>query len=174
MNPENPDEHQFLLYSAPDGAVKVDVFFKDESVWLTQKAMAELYAVERSVVTKHLRNILASSELQEDSVCAKIAHTAADGKTYSTNYYNRVQFEVMGCVPTPQRGKPCQPRATPWVSNHLATQALKGRPKRFRIRAPFQGLCLSLSENPGRCPGLPWNRPLAFQAGATPASTAEG
>ncbi|MDR2845441.1 MAG: virulence RhuM family protein, partial [Puniceicoccales bacterium] len=80
--------NQFLLYSAPDGAVKVDVFFKDETVWLTQQAMAGLYGIERSVITKHLRNIFTSGELLESSVCANFAHTAADGKKYNTKYYN--------------------------------------------------------------------------------------
>ena len=79
---------QFLLYTAPNGAVKVDVFFKDESAWLTQKALAELFGVDRSVVTRHLRNIFISSELSESAVCAVFAHTAADRKNYRTRYYN--------------------------------------------------------------------------------------
>jgi hypothetical protein len=82
------DTNQFLLYTAPDGGVKVDVFIKDETVWLSQKALAALYGIERSVVTKHLRNIFLSCELQENSVCANFAHTAADGKNYATKYYN--------------------------------------------------------------------------------------
>ena len=79
---------QFLLYTAPDGAVKVDVFFKDETVWLTQKALAELFGVDRSVITKHLRNVFKERELAEESVCALFAQTATDGKTYQTRYYN--------------------------------------------------------------------------------------
>ncbi len=79
---------QFLLYTAPDGAVKVDVYFKDETVWLAQKAIAELFGVDRSVITKHLRNIFKERELVEESVCALFAQTAADGKTYQTRYYN--------------------------------------------------------------------------------------
>ena len=82
------EKSQFLLYTAPDGAVKVEVFYQDETVWLTQKALAELFGVERSVVTKHLRNIIKEGELAENSVCANFAHTAADGKVYPTNYYN--------------------------------------------------------------------------------------
>jgi hypothetical protein len=79
---------QFLLYTAPNGDVKVDVFFKGETVWLVQKAMAELFGVERSVITKHLRNIFKERELVGESVCAVFAQTAADGKTYQTRYYN--------------------------------------------------------------------------------------
>jgi hypothetical protein len=79
---------QFLLYTAPDGAVKVDVFFHDETVWLTQKALADLFGVKRPAITKHLGNIFQTGELAEDSVSSILEHTAADGKTYSTKYYN--------------------------------------------------------------------------------------
>jgi len=79
---------QFLLYTAPDGAVKVDVFFRDETVWLTQKALAELFGVKRPAITKHLLNIFKTGELVEDSVSSILEHTAADGKTYGTKYYN--------------------------------------------------------------------------------------
>ena len=54
----------------------IQVLYKDETVWATQKAIAQLFDVDRSVVTKHLKNIFETAELQQDSVCAKIAHTA--------------------------------------------------------------------------------------------------
>ncbi len=79
---------QFLLYTAPNGSVKVDVFFKDETVWLTQKALAELFGVQRPAITKHLGNTFETGELTENSVCSILEHTAADGKTYSAKYYN--------------------------------------------------------------------------------------
>jgi len=79
---------QFLLYTAPDGAVKVDVFLKNETVWLTQKALAELFGVKRPAITKHLLNIFSTGELAENSVCSILEHTAGDGKTYSAKYYN--------------------------------------------------------------------------------------
>ena len=68
--------------------MRVDVFLKDETVWLTQKALAELFGVQRPAVTKHLRNIFPTGELIEDSVCSILEHTAGDGKTYSAKYYN--------------------------------------------------------------------------------------
>ena len=55
---------------------------------MTQKTMGELFDVDRSVITKHLKNIFTEGELDQNSVCAKFAHTADDGKTYNTNYYN--------------------------------------------------------------------------------------
>ena len=82
------DQNQFLLYTAPDGAVKVDVFFKDETVWLTQKALAELFGVKVPAINKHLKNIFESSELIESSVISILETTAADGKNYQTRYYN--------------------------------------------------------------------------------------
>ena len=78
----------FILYTSNSGDVKVDVFFHNESVWMTQKKMGELFEKDRSVITKHLKNIFDSGELAEESVCASFAHTAADGKTYQTKYYN--------------------------------------------------------------------------------------
>lgn len=83
-----PKEGQILLYTTSDGEIKIDVFFKDETVWLTQKKMAELFAADRSVITKHIKNIFAEGELNEKEVSAIFAHTAADGKTYNTNFYN--------------------------------------------------------------------------------------
>ncbi|MCK9371704.1 MAG: virulence RhuM family protein [Sulfuricurvum sp.] len=79
---------EFLLYTTPNSDVKVEIFLHNESVWLPQKRMAELFGVDRTVITKHLKNIFDSGELDEDSVSAKIAHTAQDGKNYQTKFYN--------------------------------------------------------------------------------------
>lgn len=81
-------EIQFILYNLPDEKGKVQVIIRDEMLWCTQKAMAQLFGVDRTVISKHLKNIFDSSELQQDAVCAKFAHTAEDGKTYNTLFYN--------------------------------------------------------------------------------------
>jgi hypothetical protein len=81
-------QNQFVLYTAPDGAVKVDVFFRNETVWLTQKALAELFGVKVPAINKHLKNIFATGELVENSVVSILETTAADGKNYATQYYN--------------------------------------------------------------------------------------
>lgn len=83
-----PNEIQFILYNLPEENGKVQVIIRDETLWCTQKAMAQLFGVDRTVVSKHLKNIFESSELQQDSVCAKFAHTAEDGKIYNTQFYN--------------------------------------------------------------------------------------
>lgn len=81
-------EFKFLIYKSEQEDIKVNVVIKDETIWLTQKAMAELFGVDRTVITKHLKNIFDENELDVNAVCAKIAHTANDGKTYNTQYYN--------------------------------------------------------------------------------------
>lgn len=78
--------NQLLLYTAPDGA-KVDVFFKGETAWLTQKALAELFGVQVPAINKHLKNIFDSGELVEASVISILETTATDGKNYSTRYH---------------------------------------------------------------------------------------
>ncbi len=82
------DKDKFLFYTADDGAVKVEVLYKEETVWLTQKALAELFGVQRPAITKHLKNIFETNELSEKSVSSILEHTAVDGKAYGTKYYN--------------------------------------------------------------------------------------
>lgn len=79
---------EFILYTDPSGKVKVEIFVLNETVWLTQQRIAELFGVDRTVVTKHLNNIFKEGELNKDSVSAIFAHTANDGKNYKTNFYN--------------------------------------------------------------------------------------
>jgi len=71
---------EFLLYTAPSGKVKVEIFLRDENLWLTQAKIAELFGVERSVVTKHLQNIFQEGELDKNSTCAKIAQVQIEGQ----------------------------------------------------------------------------------------------
>lgn len=85
-----------LFYNTPDKNVYVSVYFQNGTFWLSQKGMAELFGVERSVITKHLKNIFQSNELDENSVCAKIAHTAEDGKTYKVRFYRLEAILAVG------------------------------------------------------------------------------
>ena len=81
-------EFQFLIYNTPQENIKIDVVVKDETVWLTQKAMAALFDTSRENITMHLKNIFEDAELQEISVCKKFLLTASDGKNYNTQFYN--------------------------------------------------------------------------------------
>jgi hypothetical protein len=78
----------FLLYSTPNGKVKLEIFLKDENIWLTQKKMGELFDVGVPAVNKHLKNIFETGELVEEAVISKMEITASDGKTYQTKFYN--------------------------------------------------------------------------------------
>lgn len=79
---------EFLLYTAPNGAVKVEVLLSGETLWLTQKRMAELFGVGVPAISKHLKNIFDSNELEQESVISILETTAEDGKNYQTQYYN--------------------------------------------------------------------------------------
>ena len=106
MNDLPDKQSQFLLYTGNDGKVNVDVFLKDETVWLTQKAIGELFGKERSVITKHLKNIFASGELQEKSNVQKMHFSHSDKPInfynldviisvgYRVNSYQATQFRI--------------------------------------------------------------------------------
>jgi hypothetical protein len=84
MNSTYPIE----IFQTEDGEIRLEVQLKEETVWLTQKQMGRLFKRERSVITKHVNNIFKEGELTRDSVSANFAHTAEDGKTYPTRYFN--------------------------------------------------------------------------------------
>ncbi|KKQ34184.1 MAG: Virulence protein, partial [Microgenomates group bacterium GW2011_GWA2_37_6] len=89
MNEEKKiQESKFLFYTSPQGDIKIDVFFYDETVWLTQKRMSELFEVSTPTINEHLSNIFKSGELIENSVIRKFRITASDGKQYETQFYN--------------------------------------------------------------------------------------
>ena len=79
---------EFLIFQAEGKEQGVEVYYKNENIWATQKAISTLFDCDRSVVTKHLGNVFESGELMEERVCAKFAHTAEDGKTYNTKFYS--------------------------------------------------------------------------------------
>ncbi len=79
---------EVMIYQTPGGKIRVDVKMEDETVWLTQRQMAELFETDRTSITKHISNIIKEEELEEKLVCAKFAHTAEDRKTYQTIFYN--------------------------------------------------------------------------------------
>ena len=82
------NEIQFLLYNMPDADGKIQVVIKGETLWCTQKAMAQLFGVGVPAISKHLKNIFEVGELFADSVISKMETTAADGKNYTTTYYS--------------------------------------------------------------------------------------
>ena len=79
---------EFLLYTSPDGQIKIEVFLHNETVWIPQKRIAELFGVGVPAISKHLSNIFKSGELIEESVISILETTADDGKIYKTKFYN--------------------------------------------------------------------------------------
>ena len=86
----------FLVFTRDAHEEGIEVRVQDQDVWLTQKAIGQLFDVDRSVVTKHLKNIFESGELAENSVCAKFAQTADDGKTYQYKFYSLSAIITVG------------------------------------------------------------------------------
>ena len=97
-------DNQLIMFHSPDGSVSIEVLYEDDNVWLSQKKMAELYDTDRSVITKHLKNIFSRGELNENSVCANFAHTAEDGKIYNTNFYSLEAVLAVGYRVNSPRG----------------------------------------------------------------------
>lgn len=110
---------EILIYKAKDGSQQLEVMLEQETVWLTQKQITELFDRERTVITKHIGNIFKEKELEEKSVCAKFAHTAGDGKTYETQYYNLDVIISVGYRVKSKRGTQFRQWATQRLKEHL-------------------------------------------------------
>ena len=82
------DKNQMIIFKTEDEKITVDVIFDNETVWLSQDQMAELFERDKSTISKHIKNIFEEGELPKDSAVANFATTAADGKTYQVDYYN--------------------------------------------------------------------------------------
>jgi hypothetical protein len=86
----------FVIFQTESGKVNVEVFFQDDTLWLTQKTISELFQKGRSTITGHLKNIFSEKELDENLVRREFRHTASDGKTYNTKYYNLRAISAVG------------------------------------------------------------------------------
>jgi len=123
-NPESqaPAKGQFLVYPAEDGRVKIEVRLENETVWLTQQHMADLFQTTKQNIGQHLKNIFEEGELAESSVVKNFFTTAADGKDYRTNFYNldaiiSVGYRVKSAVAT---------RFRIWATQRLREYIVKG------------------------------------------------
>jgi len=128
----SPD-NAVVLFEGPEGT-KLEVHLVAETVWLTQDQMAELFGRERSVISKHLRNVFKEGELDEESVRAKFARTAPDGKTYQTQFYNLDAILSVGYRVNSKQGT----RFRQWATRVLHDHVVKGytvNEQRFRDQA---------------------------------------
>jgi len=110
---------EIIIYQTQDGKTKIDCRLDGDTLWLTQAQIAELYGRDRTVITKHIRNIYAEGELQESSVCANFAHTANDGKNYNTAFYNLDMILAVGYRVKSQRGTQFRQWATTVLHEYL-------------------------------------------------------
>ena len=79
---------EILIYQNTEGSIKIDVRLEEETVWLTQAQLCDLFQKTKATISEHIKNIFEEKELNEDAVVRKFRTTATDGKTYDVNYYN--------------------------------------------------------------------------------------
>ena len=113
---------EIIIYQAEDGMTKIDVRFEDETVWLTQAQLCDLYQTSKSNISEHIKHIFEEGELEEDSVVRKFRTTAADGKNYNVTYYNldmiiSLGYRVKSIIATQFRR---------WATARLKEYMLKG------------------------------------------------
>ncbi len=112
----------FLLYQSEDGKLRIDVRLKDETVWLTQQAMIELFQTSKSNISEHIKHIFEEGELIEESVVRKFRTTASDGKNYDTNHYNLDVIISVGYRVKSLRGT----QFRIWATERLREYLIKG------------------------------------------------
>ncbi|MEW5799895.1 MAG: virulence protein RhuM/Fic/DOC family protein [Bacteroidota bacterium] len=113
---------EVVIYKTGSGQEAIDVRLENETVWLTQAQMAQLFGKGRTTVTEHIRNIFREKELNEESVCRNFRHTAADGKIYDVLYYNLDVIISVGYRVKSKRGT----QFRIWATNVLREHLVKG------------------------------------------------
>jgi hypothetical protein len=115
-------QSDILIYQAEDGRTKISTRLENETLWLSLNQMVELYRRDKSVISRHIRNILEDGELARDSVVANYATTAADGKTYQVTYYNLEMILAVGYRVRSPRGV----QFRQWATERLREYIVKG------------------------------------------------
>ena len=113
---------QLLIYQSPGGDIKIDVRLENETVWLTQAHMAELFNKDKRTISEHIRNIFSEGELMENAVVRNFRTTAADGKNYDINYYNLDVIISVGYRVKSQQGT----QFRIWATQRLKEYIIKG------------------------------------------------
>jgi prophage maintenance system killer protein len=144
------------IYRSESGTVEVRLDKTHETVWLRQEQLSQLFGRERSVITKHLRNVFAEGELERQSVCANFAHTAADGKTYQVDHYNLDVIISVGYRVKSIEGTRFRQWATHILRQHL-TQGYTLNRQRFEANARELEAALLLVKKAAQSPELHGN-----------------
>lgn len=114
--------NEILMYQAEDGQTKIEVRYQDETVWLTQNQMVELFKSSKANVSEHIKHIFEEGELEENSVVRKFRTTASDGKSYQTNHYNLDVIISVGYRVKSHRGT----QFRIWATQRLKEYIIKG------------------------------------------------
>lgn len=117
-----PAKPEFLLYQTEDGQIRIETRLQDETIWLTINQMSELFGVDKSGISRHLKNIFETGELQRESVVAKIATTATDGKIYQVEHFNLDAIISVGYRVNSIRGT----QFRIWATQRLKEYIIKG------------------------------------------------
>jgi len=114
--------NQIIIYNTEDGQTKIEVKLENETVWLSQAQMADLFQKDRKTITEHIQNVFNEGELAENSVCRKFQHTASDGKNYNVNFYNLDVIISVGYRVSSLRGT----QFRIWATQKLREYIIKG------------------------------------------------
>ena len=110
---------QIVIYTTQDGHIRIAVNLAQDTIWLSQQQMADLFGTKRQAITKHLKNIFSSNELAEDSVCSILEQTAQDGKRYKTKFYSLDAVISVGYRVNSQKATQFRIWATDVLKAHL-------------------------------------------------------
>lgn len=113
--------NQILFYQTEDNETHVEVLYEGETVWLTQADMALIFQRSKSVIYRHIKNVIDTGELEEEAVVAKNATTASDGKFYEVNYYNLDMIISVGYRVNSRRGT----QFRIWATRRWKAQSVK-------------------------------------------------
>ena len=141
------EQNQIVIYQTEDGQTQIDVRMENETVWLTQKQIVELFGIKRPAITKHLKNIYLSEELDEASTCSILEHMGNEGKqTYNTRYYNLDAILSVGYRVNSKNAT----RFRQWANRILKQYLVKGYAINERIRKEQIGELRQLVQVVGR------------------------
>lgn len=145
MKKDSFQKGEIIIYKTSKNEVVLDVRLEEETVWLSQAQISELFGIERSVITKHLNNVFKNSELHEDAVCAIFAHTASDGKNYKIKYYNLDAIISVGYRINSKRATQFRMWATKTLKEHLLKGYTINEKRLLEAREKFQELQTAIS-----------------------------
>ena len=134
------DINKIVIYKPKSGEIELKIKLEKETVWLTQAQIALLFGVQRPAITKHLKNIFKSKELDKNSVSSILEHTAADGKTYKTQFYNLDAIISIGYRVNSQRAAQFRIWATRILKNYLAKGYAVNKKRLTKARKHFYQL----------------------------------